>query len=123
MARPPCDIYRLSLIHICFSFDKGADGTAISRYPLTVTGEETEPVTVTAYNVRLQGALSVQKLVQNADGSPLSEAQKQQAFVFDVTVSDGGTYTYSIDNGEPQLLTSGEMCIRDREYGCGYGHQ
>lgn len=90
-----------------FSFDKGADGTAISRYPLTVTGEETEPVTVTAYNVRLQGALSVQKLVQNADGSPLSEAQKQQAFVFDVTVSDGGTYTYSIDNGEPQLLTSG----------------
>ena len=26
-----------------FSFDKGADGTAISRYPLTVTGEETEP--------------------------------------------------------------------------------
>ncbi|MFQ9798487.1 MAG: DUF5979 domain-containing protein [Clostridia bacterium] len=49
----------------------------------------------------------MQKLVQNADGSPLSEAQKQQAFVFDVTVSDGGTYTYSIDNGEPQLLTSG----------------
>lgn len=37
---------------------------------------------VTAYNVRLQGTLSVQKVVENADNSPLTEEQKQQEFNF-----------------------------------------
>ena len=74
-----------------FTFDKDEQDQPITRYPFTVTGEATEAVVVTAYNVRLQGALSVQKLVENADNSPLTEAQQQREFVFTVTFSDGGT--------------------------------
>ena len=90
-----------------FTFDKDEQDQPITRYPFTVTGEATEAVVVTAYNVRLQGALSVQKLVENADNSPLTEAQQQREFVFTVTFSDGGTYTYTIDGSEPQEITSG----------------
>ena len=89
-----------------FTFDTDKTGQRIIRYPFTVTGEETEPVMVTAYNVRLQGTLSVQKVVENADNSPLTEEQKQQEFTFTVAFSDGGDYSYSIDDGEPQELSS-----------------
>ena len=89
-----------------FTFDTDKTGQRIIRYPFTVTGEETEPVMVTAYNVRLQGTLSVQKVVENADNSPLTEEQKQQEFTFTVACSDGGDYSYSIDDGEPQQLSS-----------------
>ena len=61
----------------------------ITRYPFTVTGEATEAVVVTAYNVRLQGALTIEKTVRNADGSPLTDEQQQREFVFTVTFSDG----------------------------------
>ena len=90
-----------------FTFDKDEQDQPITRYPFTVTGEATEAVVVTAYNVRLQGALSVQKLVENADNSPLTEAQQQREFVFTVTFSDGGTYEYAIDGSESQEITSG----------------
>ena len=90
-----------------FAFDTDAGGNRITRYPFVVTGNETEEVVVTAYNIRLQGALSVQKLVENADGSPLTDEQKAQEFVFTVAFSDGGAYSYSIDGGEPQEITSG----------------
>ena len=94
-----------------FAFDTDADGSRITRYPFTVTGNETETVVVTAYNVPLQGALTIEKTVRNADGSPLTEAQKQQEFVFTVTFSDGGTYAYRIDGGEPQQLASGGTLV------------
>ncbi len=90
-----------------FTFDIDETGQRVTRYPFTVTGEETETVIVTAYNIRLQGALSVQKLVENADGSPLTDEQKQQEFVFTVTFSDGGAYEYTVDGGEPQEIASG----------------
>ena len=90
-----------------FAFDKDEKGQQLTRYPFTVTGEETEAVVVTAYNIPLQGVLSVQKLVENADGSPLADEQKAQEFVFTVAFSGGGAYSYSIDGGEPQELTSG----------------
>ena len=94
-----------------FTFDTDADGSRITRYPFTITGEETETVVVTAYNVRLQGALTIEKAVRNADGSPLTEAQKQQEFVFTVTFSDGGTYEYTVDGGEPRQLASGGTLV------------
>ncbi len=94
-----------------FTFDKDADGNRITRYPFTVTENDTETVVVTAYNVRLQGALTIEKTVQNADGSPLTEVQKQQEFTFTVVFSDGGTYSYSIDGGEPQQLASGGTLV------------
>jgi pilin isopeptide linkage protein len=90
-----------------YTFDTDKTGQRKIKYPFTVTENETETVVVTAYNIRLQGPLSVQKVVQNADASPLTEAQKQQAFPFTITFSDGGTYSYRIDGGAPQQLTSG----------------
>ena len=90
-----------------FTFDIDETGQRVTRYPFTITGEETETVIVTAYNIRLQGALSVQKLVENADGSPLTDEQEQQEFVFTVTFSDGGAYEYTVDGGEPQEIASG----------------
>jgi pilin isopeptide linkage protein len=90
-----------------FTFDTDIQDQPVTRYPFTVTGEETEAVVVTAYNIRLQGALSVQKLIENADGSSLTDEQIQQEFVFTVAFSDGGTYTYTVDGGEPQELTNG----------------
>lgn len=90
-----------------YTFDTDKTGQRKIKYPFTVAENETETVVVTAYNIRLQGPLSVQKVVQNADASPLTEAQKQQAFPFTITFSDGGTYSYRIDGGAPQQLTSG----------------
>lgn len=94
-----------------FTFDTGADGSRITRYPFTVTGDETETVVVTAYNVPLQGQLTIEKTVHNADGSPLTDTQKQQEFTFTVVFSDGGTYAYRIDGGEPQQLASGGTLV------------
>ena len=53
------------------------------------------------------GSLTVTKEVRNADGSEVTEEQAQKKFTFKVTFSDGGTYTYRIDNGEEQSLESG----------------
>lgn len=90
-----------------FGFDTDAQGDQVTRYPFTVAGTEEETVTVTAYNVRLKGALTVQKVAQNEDGKPLTEAQKQREFTFRVTFSDGGTYSYRVDGGAAQTLQSG----------------
>ncbi len=90
-----------------FAFDTDGQDQPVTRYPFTVTGEETEAVVVTAYNIRLQGALTIEKTVRNADDSPLTDEQKAQEFVFTVTFSDGGAYEYTVDGGEPQQLVSG----------------
>ena len=84
------------------------NGQRKTRYPFTVAGGGTTEVTVvTAYNVPLEGPLTIRKIVQNADGSPLTEAQKQEVFEFTVTFSDGGTYEYRIDGGELASIASG----------------
>ena len=89
-----------------YDFDTES-GKPKTRYPFKVTGEEIEAVQVKAYNLRHQGTLSVQKQVENADGSPLTEAQKEQLFTFTVTFSDDRTYSYSVDGGERQTIRSG----------------
>lgn len=90
-----------------YTFDREQDGTDKTEYPFTVTGTEDEALVVTAYNQRLSGSLSIEKTVETADGGELAEEQKQQEFAFTITFSDGGTYTYRIDGGEPQELASG----------------
>lgn len=84
-----------------------AEGVAIRKYPFTVGESQEETVTVTAYNIRAEGALTIQKIVENADTSPLSEEQLNEKFGFIVTFGDGGSYTYTIDGGEAQTLESG----------------
>lgn len=90
-----------------YTFDVDPQGNPITRYPFTITGRETEPLVVTACNRPLQGALTLQKYVQNPDGSPLTRAQQQQAFTFTVHFSDNGTYPCTIDGSAPQPLASG----------------
>lgn len=84
------------------------NGQRKTRYPFTVVGGgSTEVTIVTAYNVPLEGPLTIRKILQNADGSPLTEEQEQQLFEFTVIFSDGGTYDYRIDGGELQSVASG----------------
>lgn len=52
------------------------------------------------------GALSIQKIVRNADASPLTPEQESLMFTYIVTFSDGGTYDYFL-NGEARALASG----------------
>ena len=44
-----------------FAFDTDEKGQQLTRYPFVVTGNETETVVVTVYNIRLQGALTIAK--------------------------------------------------------------
>lgn len=84
------------------------NGQRKTRYPFTVkAGEDGVVTVVTAYNVPLEGPLTIRKIVENADGSPLTEEQKQEVFEFTVTFSDGGTYQYRIDGGPLQSVASG----------------
>ena len=66
-----------------FAFDTDEKGQQLTRYPFVVTGNETETVVVTVYNIRLQGALTIEKTVRNADDSPLTDEQKAQEFVLE----------------------------------------
>ena len=86
-----------------YTFDTDASGQRIMRYAFTVTGNEPDrKLTVTAYNVRLEGALTVQKVAENADDTPLTGAQQEKEFTFAVTFSDADrSYTYAIDGGTP----------------------
>lgn len=84
------------------------NGQRKTRYPFTVkAGEDGVVTVVTAYNVPLEGPLTIRKIVENADDSPLTEEQKQEVFEFTVTFSDGGTYQYRIDGGPLQSVASG----------------
>ena len=97
---------------IGYTYDTDTNGAAIKKYYFEVTADSV-PVTVTAYNKRMTGGLMIRKTVENADGSPLTDAQRSTAFTFTVTFSDNAAYPYRIDYGEEQLLASGgslELC-------------
>ncbi len=73
----------------------------------TVTEEGAMASFINTLSPGPSGSLTVTKEVRNADGSEVTEEQTQQEFTFKVTFSDGGTYTYRIDEGEEQSLESG----------------
>ncbi len=87
------------------------NGAVKTKYPFTVTGEETAAIQVKAYNQRLTGNLTLEKKILNSGGSEVTEEQAQQDFTFKVTFSDGGTYEYRIDEGESQILRSGGTLV------------
>ncbi|MCL2654879.1 MAG: Cna B-type domain-containing protein [Coriobacteriia bacterium] len=90
-----------------WTYDKNGAGADVKRYPFTVLGNETDMVVVTAYNRHITGNLTITKTVQNSDGSSLTQEQTDTAFSFTVTFSDKGSYTYKINGGASQSLTSG----------------
>lgn len=92
-----------------YTFDQDKTGQLKKRYPFTVTTGASEPVVVTAYNRLITGGLDITKRVVNEDGSPLTEVQKKQDFIFKITFDDKGTYNYQLDNHEELYsLKSGE---------------
>ena len=81
------------------------DGQNVTQYPFTVSGSASKVITVKAYNIRLEGSLLIRKTVENADKSELTDIQKKLPFEFTVTFSDGGAYTYHIDDNEDEKYT------------------
>lgn len=92
-----------------YLFDTDENGQRKTRYDFLITGDETESVVVTAYNIPTEGPLTIQKIVQNADGTPCRKEQLDTEFTFTVTFSDNGTYAYRIDGGKVQELESGGL--------------
>lgn len=99
-----------------YAFDEEG-GQPKKNYPFTVEGKgSTQVTTVRAYNIPVGGSLLIHKLVENADGSPLTAAQKELEFTFLVTFSDGGTYEYRIGGGAPQTITgTGTIVLKHDE--------
>lgn len=113
-----------------YTYPLNEQGEPVSRHEFVVE-EQQEPyetVELTVYNRRLQGDLIISKAIQNHDGAPLSDAQREETFTFvvtfteenaftgmpdfsastDLTAADGGeVYTYRINNGLPQTIVSG----------------
>ena len=98
-----------------FTFDS-QNGEQLTKYPFIVPENGAEPVTVTVYNRKLSGSLSVRKMVENADGSPLSEEQLAKDFTFSVTFSDNGIYRYQkSDVTAGELSSDGTLTLRHGE--------
>lgn len=56
-----------------YIYDRDENGAPVTRYDFEITGmEENNRVSVTAYNRRLEGPLTIKKLVVNAGGTPLT---------------------------------------------------
>lgn len=92
---------------IGYTFDK-VDGEKITKYYFTVNGKKNEKVIVDAYNIHLEGSLLINKIVKNKDETTLSEEQLNKEFTFIVTFDNAGEYMYKINDGEEQLLKSGD---------------
>ena len=59
-----------------YIYDRDENGAPVTRYDFEITGmEENNRVSVTAYNRRLEGPLTIKKLVVNAGGTPLTDEQ------------------------------------------------
>lgn len=91
-----------------YTFDYGDDGEPVTRYPFQIIGGETDITVIKAYNIRRCGTLVIEKNLQNADGTELTEEQKQEEFSFTVIFSDGGSYFYQIGDSTTGQLLSGE---------------
>ncbi|MDR0519117.1 MAG: DUF5979 domain-containing protein [Clostridiales Family XIII bacterium] len=89
-----------------YAYDRDSSGTLVRKYPFTV-GKSKDPLTITAYNKRTIGSLTIEKTVLNADGSALTDEQRREEFSFAVTFGDGGEYEYSVNGGALHLLSSG----------------
>ncbi|MDR1927216.1 MAG: hypothetical protein LBQ33_01085, partial [Oscillospiraceae bacterium] len=104
----PGDYYFLELRPpFGYDYDLDDNGEPVRRYPFTIRAGSQEAVQVTAYNRRRTGQVHITKTVENLSGEALSEEQREIAFTFTVTFSDGGAYTYMVDGGEEKVISSG----------------
>lgn len=95
-----------------FTYDQNDNNKNITKYYFEIQ-DDTQVVTIKAYNRRIYKDLTISKTVENADGSALTAEQLTQEFEFTVTFVnakgevDKGTYKYTIGSGSPQKITSG----------------
>lgn len=84
-----------------YTFDLDKDDKVTKHYPFTVSSEDKDKaIKVKAFNRLSKGQLEVVKTVKNEDDSALSDQQKKQDFLFTITFSDGGTYSYQLDTSD-----------------------
>ena len=91
------------------------NGNPITRHHFTIPydldsnniNEHGIYLTITVYNRRLTGDLIIQKFVQNDDGSPLTQQQREQEFEFTVVFSNLPNEPVEIlINREPETLSN-----------------
>ena len=90
-----------------YSYGYDSDGTRDKvRYDFSINTETASgnTVKVVAYNKKQSSTLDISKNVVNCSGADLTDEQKNMVFVFTVTFSDGGKYSYTIGSGEQQTL-------------------
>ena len=96
-----------------YTYDTTADGDLITRYYFdvnTLTVDEDLTVHVRAYNKRVTAPLTITKLVENNDGSPLTQEQLDTAFAFKIYFSDDKIYNYRVDGVGSQIpIASGDL--------------
>lgn len=92
-----------------YTFDHDEHGDIIKRYSFSIHEQTvvSEPIVV-AYNRLKTGQLVIEKEVINHDESDLTAEQQGQEFEFMLTFSDGGSYYYQKNDGEPKLHHSGD---------------
>jgi len=77
-------------------------GAAVTRHSFWFDRDSSTETVVRMYNRRMTATLDVTKKLVNADGTPLTPEQLERPFQFSVMFSDGGSYSYSIGDGENQ---------------------
>ncbi|MCP1111557.1 DUF7601 domain-containing protein [Ohessyouella blattaphilus] len=91
----------------------------ITRYDFeinTETADATGMVKVEAFNRKTASSLALSKIVENKDGTAVTEAQQSQIFAFTVTFGDGKTYPYTLVEGDtPQELVDGKLTLKHGE--------
>jgi len=88
-----------------YAYDKDDDGNDIREYHFTVNKDTPDKeVVIKAYNRRVSGGLEITKTVVNADGTALTEAQKDIPFEFTVKIG-GDTETFTLKHGESKIYT------------------
>ena len=102
-----------------YDYDKEEDGvTDKKRYDFSISSGEvdaTGAANVIAYNQRIASELEVSKIIENYDGSEVTDEQKEMEFTFKATFNDGKEYPYVIDEGEEQSLDNGTFILKHGE--------
>ena len=93
-----------------YIFDLDIGGQPVTRYDFTFTGvAPPDGIIARAYNRLLEGSLTINKIVENADGSVLTSGQLAEEFEFIVEIEGlpDGPVTVEIDGVPGQFMVSG----------------
>lgn len=103
-----------------YGYDYDLEGEdRITRYDFEVnteTADSTGMVKVEVFNRKTVSTLALSKLVENKDGTAVTEEQMNQEFTFAVTFGDGKSYPYTLSEGDtPKELVDGKLKLKHGE--------